>query len=276
LDDKIIFTEILRANGVPHPPTVLIVRQGTIYDGEMKLISTPAQLSAAMDREYPMLVMKPAAYGSGGKGILFFTRVANGFVDENGKELAIHLQECVGSDWIVQAYARQVDSLSEFHPWSMNSFRIVTFFHKHTGAEVVWSMLKCGANYAPTDNAHTGGVYVRIDPLNGVLDPIAHDENLRTYYSHPTTRRPFSGVRIADFRRVLDLAVWCGNLFPDIRFAGWDIGLTDNGPVVLEGNSSPGLTIIQRTHGGMARVLLDHLKRSELVSASKTESSARA
>ena len=150
---------------------------------------------------------------------------------------------------------KNIPDLSEIYPWSVNSFRILTYFVPGLGAKAIYSILKLGNNNAFTDNAHTGGIYVRIDPESGVLDEIAYDEDLFEYQRHPATGYEFRGRRINGINKVVEIAETLGNKLPNLAFIGWDIALTPDGPVVLEGNSSPGLTIIQRTHGGMKKFI---------------------
>jgi glutathione synthase/RimK-type ligase-like ATP-grasp enzyme len=83
------------------------------------------------------------------------------------------------------------------------------------------------------------------------LADTAYDENLYSYNAHPLTGVKFKGKKIVDIDKIVSLAEKLGNICPSMTFIGWDIALTPEGPVVLEGNSSPGLTIIQRTYNGM-------------------------
>jgi hypothetical protein len=49
------------------------------------------------------------------------------------------------------------------------------------------------------------------------------------------------------------LAIRAQQVFADRLFVGWDITMTPDGPVIVEGNSSPGLDIFQRpARSGMA------------------------
>jgi hypothetical protein len=70
----------------------------------------------------------------------------------------------------------------------------------------------------------------------------------------------WDGVR--DVARKVHLA------FPDQVVIGWDVAILPDGPAVVEGNKSPDLDIIQRTHEGpignsrLGELLLFHITRA--------------
>ena len=37
----------------------------------------------------------------------------------------------------------------------------------------------------------------------------------------------------------------CAKVIPQVRYVGWDIAITEKGPVVIEGNQFPGHDILQ-------------------------------
>jgi len=153
--------------------------------------------------------------------------------------------------WIIQEAVENCQALKNIYEYATNSFRVLTYFKPGEGAKVLYCILKFGNNRAHTDNAHTGGIYVKVNLTNGDLADTAYDENLLSYKMHPLTGVKFKNKNIAGIAQIVSLAERLGNLYPNLTFIGWDIALTSKGPVVLEGNSSPGLTIIQRTCGGM-------------------------
>jgi D-alanine-D-alanine ligase-like ATP-grasp enzyme len=43
--------------------------------------------------------------------------------------------------------------------------------------------------------------------------------------------------------------------FPSLKIIGWDICISDRGPLIIEGNSSPGLALIQKPHLGGQEII---------------------
>ena len=261
LDDKCVFAAAVASLGVSIPRTVIVFRRGTIMDACGSVLTESAQIDALLGAMKGDIVLKPAT-GSGGKEIYVFRRSQSGRYQCGDNSLDHQfLSRLDGCDWLVQEYVEQCEELSLLHSNSLNTLRVVTIFNPGVGARVLYCMLKVGANHAITDNAHTGGVYVRVQMDDGRLDDVAYDEELRSHHQHPTTGVSFSGIRIRQIHEVLRVACLCANAFPALGIVGWDIACTPSGPIVIEGNSSPGLTIIQRTYVGMVDTFMPSVEK---------------
>lgn len=264
LDDKSVFEEYLKGQGIAYPKTVLKIKRDVIFDEKSKVIDNSKAVELINESKSNTIFFKPSSFGSGGHGIFSASRDREIFLDNNGKTIdETYIEALRNTDWIVQEKVENSKSISKIYDYCTNSFRILTYFTPKEGAKVIYCILKFGNNKAITDNAHTGGVYVRVDTETGVLFDTAYDENLHEYKEHPYTKIPFAGEKVEGIKDLVRMAEDLGNKFPDITFVGWDIVLSPEGPVVLEGNSSPGLTIIQRTYTGMKEFYLlykEHLK----------------
>lgn len=257
LDDKNLFEEFLRGLGVQYPKTILKINKGIIFDENTNIIKSDAQLKYILKKaKAKRLFCKPSSWGSGGKGILSYELSNKHYLDDKGKKLNFkYLKEISKNDWIIQEGIQNDEEISKIYKYSVNSFRVLTYFMPEYGAKAIYCILKFGNNKAITDNAHTGGVYVRINMENGELFDTAYDEDLREYKFHPLTGHKFVGTKIKGVKKIIETAELLGNKLPNLTFIGWDIAITPTGPVVLEGNSSPGLTIIQRTYDGMSEFI---------------------
>ena len=58
---------------------------------------------------------------------------------------------------------------------------------------------------------------------------------------HPDNDQPLQGFQIPDWHLLLDVAVKGASAFPELRTIGWDIGLTEQGPSIIEGNARYGV-----------------------------------
>jgi hypothetical protein len=177
----------------------------------------------------------------------------------------IHLSS---EDWIIQEAVSNCSDIASVFNGCTNSFRVLTVI-KGTKISVVYCSLKFGRGVCATDNAHTGGVYVGVNLESGELDSTAYDEDLNEYTEHPTTGIRFQGIKIKNIQELLECAKKCAAAYPDITVAGWDIVLSPTGPIVLEGNSSSGLTIFQRPFQGL-QALLRILAEDGLIDRNET------
>ena len=66
---------------------------------------------------------------------------------------------------------------------------------------------------------------------------------------HPDTGAPFNAFQLPHWEATLDLATRAHRIFAGLAFVGWDIALTDDGPVIVEGNSFPNVESMQQAHG---------------------------
>lgn len=90
-------------------------------------------------------------------------------------------------------------------------------------------------------NVHQGGIGVGIDIATGVT---THAITKNTFIDTvPQTRLPLSGIRIPYWETILDISVRTTDI-TGLGFAGIDIAHDrDQGPVILEANARPGLSI---------------------------------
>lgn len=249
LDNKNVTYDILKANNVPIPKCFFKVLNGNIFDGEGNLIEDDNKLFNTIDVLHKEVVAKYVNCGSGGKQIVVLGN-EKGKLNFDNNIVTCKLLKQRFNNWLFQEKLSNIKVLSDVHESSLNTFRIMTYL-KDGKAEVLYAMLKFGNNNAKTDNAHTDGVYVRVNINTGITEGLAYNESLEQFINHPYTNHKIDNIEIPKFNQVIETAKKCAMLFPKLTFVGWDIALTTSGAIVLEGNSSPGLTIIQRTHNGM-------------------------
>lgn len=255
LDDKKLCYDILNFHNIPTPQLFFYITNNIVYTSSHIAITTDTEFKNYLlqIRAKNGFVGKKNLCGSGGHDILFFN-IDNGIIKLGLQRLSLK-DLCQQYDgWLFQEKLQNSPTIDELYSHSLNSFRIMTYM-RGPKVEVLYAMLKLGNNYKQTDNAHTGGMYIKVNIDSGTLSSMSYDEEFNEYIKHPITKIKFQNKSIPCFREIIDTAKKAAKAFPYLKFIGWDIALTNDGPVVLEGNSSPGLTIIQRTHNGMAKFL---------------------
>jgi hypothetical protein len=68
---------------------------------------------------------------------------------------------------------------------------------------------------------------------------------------HPDTGTRFSGLQMPFWKEVLDLCTRAARVTPNLRSVGWDIALTPEGPVIVEGNPDWDLPMVQVHTNGL-------------------------
>ncbi len=145
-----------------------------------------------------------------------------------------------GSDWLVEEYLEQHPIMAGLNPLSVNTVRIWIYSPPELDSVVVTAYVRIGRGDMYVDNASSGGIVAPLDLSTGTLRP-AQDPyaDRRVYPRHPDHGNAIEGVVVPDWSGVQSLAKRVLGVFPNLRFAGLDIAIGRNGPVVLELNVSP-------------------------------------
>ena len=137
---------------------------------------------------------------------------------------------------------KQHPDVNAIWPGSINTIRTVTIL-KDGEAHVVATYMRIGNSDRPVDNFNGGGMAVPVDPATGVILSPARDKAGVLYECHPATGTRFEGYQLPLWQEVLDLAKSAAQVVPSIRYVGWDVAITPDGPVLVEGNQYPGYDI---------------------------------
>ena len=127
---------------------------------------------------------------------------------------------------------------------SVNTIRMMTFVNNGK-SELLYAVLRVGNGSCEVDNFHKGGMGVSIDTKRGILKGSAIDKDLNEYKRHPQTKIMFYKFEIPYFKEAKDLVLKCALVNQNIQVVGWDVAITDKGPVLVEGNRRPGFDIVQ-------------------------------
>lgn len=132
---------------------------------------------------------------------------------------------------------------------SVNTMRIMTF-NNHGNPRILWMGLRVGNGINAIDNFHAKGMAVNIDINTGKLVGNAIDKDLNEYIEHPTTHIKFNGFQIPCFEEAKKMVLEASLESDKILVVGWDVAISDKGPVIIEGNRRPGFDIVQVLSGG--------------------------
>ena len=141
--------------------------------------------------------------------------------------------------YLVEEYIRQHDNLNKLYSGSVNTLRVISFLDDFGKVNIIKAIIKFGTT-GKIDNHVAGGMYTFVDE-NGIILFPACDDFGKAYYNHPITKMPIVGFKIPYFYEALELVKKIGLIIPEVRYIGWDIAITNKGPIVVEGNEYCGL-----------------------------------
>ena len=146
------------------------------------------------------------------------------------------------SPLIFESLIKQTDQFSSFNPSSVNTVRFMTTLYPDGEVKIIATFIKIGRAGRCVDNAGGGGnVDVNIDVETGRIEyAIQYDgwRKIKEIDVHPDTGQQLNGVIINNWDAIKEEVKRYQQSFPYCKAAGWDIAITDEGPVVIEVNDS--------------------------------------
>lgn len=151
------------------------------------------------------------------------------------------LSEIVGEKPLVfEEVVHQTDQMAALNASSVNTVRFMTALYPDGEARLLAAFIKIGREGRCVDNAGSGGnVDACVDVETGELKYAIQFNGWRKYSEierHPDSGCQINGMVIQNWGMIKDRVLDFQRAFPFIKAAGWDIAITDDGPVVIEVN----------------------------------------
>jgi hypothetical protein len=158
--------------------------------------------------------------------------------EQSVAELCAELVPSAG--YVIEAFIDQHEAYAEFHPTSINGYRFWVAEDLDGNTSVLLGNLRFGRGGAEVDN-RGDHMLVDLDVDTGALGK-GYFLNLNngSTDTHPDSGKQISGAKLPYFEEAKQLACDALDAFPHMRFAGVDIAISKDGPVVLELNVQPG------------------------------------
>lgn len=246
LKDKLAFTRRCRAAGVDAPIVLLYLdADGNVMPEGQNDVGLPQ-----MD-----IFIKPAK-GKGGRGCEKWIYSEGRYVgpdartlDEGG--LLAHIVALANQRgrYLVQECLQNNTAMRDLG--ALTSLRITSCKNEDGDFEATNATLKLSLSGSGVDNFHQGGAVAKVDMDSGAVGP-ASDSWVTApcvwHARHPITKVRIAGRILPYWHETIRLVEKAHRLFPDRIMLGFDVAITDRGPVVIEGNVQSGCDMIQRTH----------------------------
>lgn len=157
----------------------------------------------------------------------------------NGK--IAKLSEDIGkSPRLFESVIRQTDQFTKINASSVNTVRMMTTLYPDGSAKAIAAFFRSGREGNCVDNAGNGGnVDACVDVSTGELKfAVQFDgwRKVKEIEKHPDSGSQLNGVFIENWNYILDEVIKYQKAFPWCKAAGWDIAITDKGPMVIEVN----------------------------------------
>ena len=171
----------------------------------------------------------------------------------NGKKVSLNEVLSHKDELIVEDLVKQTEQFGNFNKTSVNTVRFMTTLSPNGEAKIIAIWMKIGRSGAFVDNAGSGGnIDACVDIKTGEINKVVEFNGFRNTKKidfHPDTGVRLEGTIIENWEKVKSKVVSFQKSFPFVKAAGWDIAITDEGPIVIEVNDSwdrTGQLFIQR------------------------------
>jgi hypothetical protein len=162
--------------------------------------------------------------------------------------------EVIKSEFLFQETVLQHPDLNILNPSCLNTVRIDTFIDSAGDINVVSALIRMSTNNLHIDNVNAGGCYVGISPETGRLKrlgyPSIKNGGVKILTEHPITKTVFENFFVPYFPQVRELVIKAASFLPSLRLIGWDVGIGESGPVLIEGNSNYEVSGSDLAYGG--------------------------
>ena len=237
-DDKLIFDAAISSIGFDSPRTVWMVnRTHALRLRDKKRRAIGDVIGEIATGPY---FAKPRM-GDGGKGAFLIrgneVTYSDGSVTPACRSALAEVFASSPQNYLLQEVASQDKALSELNPTSLNTIRCLTYLDRHGNAQVMGATLRLGAGTMVVDNAASGGLYCGVDIDRGCILGDAVNKGGDKFARHPNTGVLFADYPVPNLEQVFEMCSRCHEAIGQPMTVGWDVAVSPDGPLLLEGNT---------------------------------------
>jgi hypothetical protein len=212
-------------------------------------ISIPGDLAGVIQRARGNVVIK-SDYGMMGNAVLVFVATTDDtFVAASGDtwtlDRLVHRMQGTES-WLIQERVMAHPELAALAGSEMvSSVRMTTCLRDDGQIFLLPTTLKLPATKNGLDNFGGGNVGISVGP-DGILGTGVYGKDGPVVESHPVSGIRFVGRQVPHWDAAVKLVHLAQGGLGTMRSLGWDVAITPDGPMLLEGNPYWGVDVLQQ------------------------------
>lgn len=182
-----------------------------------------------------------APRGTGGDNVL--KKCRSDFSDLSDEDLYHHLRE-KGFE-IVEEPIKQHPEVSKLSASSVNTLRVFTARHVDGTLSVPFNVSRISVTGGTLDNASQGGAYTLLGSDGTVIyDYFTYYPEAQIFPENPLTGFVFKGFKYPFFQESVNMCLAAAERCAS-HWIGWDVAVTEKGPMIIEANTAPGPQLFQ-------------------------------
>lgn len=265
-ENKIVMHCLLKGSGIPTPDAILILKSKSLFDTS-GIIVDDSKCNAILSNCLSNKIFIKPIRGRGGRGIIVGIKNTKGCFVTNGTNIDFTYLKALNDDYIIEPGLKQNEYINKVYPHSVNTLRVVTKRNSDGSIVIVGIALRMGIKGMQIDNGSVGGIAIGIDKDSGrAVTDYARYTCSDKLYRHPDTNFQFSQLQIDNWDEIKENILSFSRKLVLINLVGWDIALTDNGPIVIEINTLSALDPMQTLLGGFRDIFVSGNPKNRLYS----------
>ncbi len=248
---KLAEKSILTMLGIPTPKFIGFLHPSKGCDTSLGAVTNTDNLSDLLRAQSCRRICFKMAEGRGGKGFVAAelsiddgdVRLRNLACDDDFISVrefeAKYLAPSHDDGMLIEEYIQQHEIPGSLNPSSVNTIRI-WLIQKGESVQVIGAVFRMGRKSQVVDNTANNGLIAIVDVETGILGPVINPQIIPGYCAqHPDSGTRAEGLELPYWNECVELAKQALRVFPVVTFAGLDIAIVDQGPMVLELNLMP-------------------------------------
>lgn len=249
-EDKLAFHRRCIEAGLPTPHIFAVYAANhSIQEATFSLMRDERDLQRFLqETPSPAFIVKPVS-GVHGEGVIRLVKTAGEWHDYRGTrvfaaDLVAHLEQWSYRRWMFQEL---IEGNTELRRLSgaegLQTVRVVTITDDDGVVRIVAARLRLISGSTAHDNfdyGRTGNLIANLDLASGAIQSVIGGKGkpraICHVETHPRTGRALLGVRVPGWQQARDLVQRAARAFAPLRTIGWDVGITDDEPLLIEGN----------------------------------------
>jgi hypothetical protein len=239
-ESKKYFYDLCEEKGIPTPKTLFHIKKVSLSNPKEQIESSIKNyLNSSLDGEF---IVKPSS-GTQGNGIFFYSKRANVFKIINEGALDLHAftnhlsSLCSTDDYLIQERIANHVDIDSFAPSdALQTLRIYSLIIDEE-CFILFCLFKQAGHGQLVDNFNKGqnkSILWVVDSETGQL--VQGYQINKNGYGHREALSSKGNICLPFWSESIELIKNVSKEFLPLRTVGWDVAITNRGPIIIEGN----------------------------------------
>jgi len=245
LENKLFFDFYFHQFNIPLPKILMFNQRHVFVLGKKQIqVRTPEQFKELLgemfkDSAKSNSVFIKRTYGTYGGNKVF--KFSADQLESDAQSVSTLFHEVIQSGYLFQETLAQHSEMNRLNSSCVNTLRLDTFIDGDGKIEIISSQVRMSFRELHVDNVSSGGCGVAVNLTTGRLNSNGFmslkNGGIHLPTEHPVTRVIFKDFTVPLFEEAKELVIRAAGCIPNLRLIGWDVAITEEGPVLIEGNS---------------------------------------